>query len=76
MIFSRAGHWLQMMMGWGCAWLLAPGAGTPISARAAVTSAKSAGEELFAGGVVPKLEFQIAPAAMKVLQEYHQVREG
>ncbi len=34
---------------------------------------KTAGDDLFPGGVVPKLELQIAPEGMRVLRQYHQV---
>ena len=60
----------------GCALTLACGALALMPVPGTAAKAKTAGDELFAGGVVPKLEFQIAPAAMKLLQEYHQVREG
>ena len=34
---------------------------------------KAAGNDLFSGGVVPTLEFQIPAQGLKVLREYHQV---
>ena len=34
---------------------------------------KSAGDELFSGEVVPRLEFQIPPESMEALRGYHQV---
>ncbi|MEY2407819.1 MAG: spore coat protein [Verrucomicrobiota bacterium] len=40
---------------------------------AAGARSKTAGDELFNGGVVPKLELLISPENLKVLQEYHQV---
>ena len=60
----------------GCVWTLMAGAVLApnlATAAEAKTNAKSAGDDLFTGGVVPKLELQISPAGMKVLQDYHQV---
>src|SRR5512138_2319113 len=40
---------------------------------AAAQHGDKAGDDIFSHTVVPRLEFQIPPEAMKVLREYHQV---
>ena len=62
---------------WRCGCVVAMaccGLASPL-AQSAVTKTEdnSAGDDLFSGGVVPKLAFQIGPESMKVLREYHQV---
>src|SRR5580765_6518254 len=63
--------WSCVVCGTAFAWLalsLPPTAGA-----APKPEDKSAGEDLFVGGVIPVLELQIPPEGMKVLREYHQV---
>ena len=57
---------LGMFAGLTLAAMLGLGAGSK-------AAQKTAGEDLFAGGIVPSLDFQIGPEAMKTLRDYHQV---
>jgi hypothetical protein len=64
--FRAMGGWVVVLAGWAASSLLAPGAATSAEDN-------TAGDDLFRGGMVPKLEIQIPPESMKVLREYHQV---
>src|SRR5947209_7801123 len=58
--------WLVALACWG--WL-----GPAAQGAAPNAQDQKAGDDLFAGGVIPKLDFQISPESMKVLRDYHQV---
>src|SRR5260221_589545 len=74
MLILCAGLRLRWWRRCGCAAALCLGLGAPIEGNGAPkVEDKSAGDDLFAGGLVPSLELQIPPEGMQVLREYHQV---
>ncbi len=73
MTSRRTRVWTQVLWRCGCALEVACCVLYAIPAPGAATKARTAGDDLFGGGVVPKLEIQIPAEGMKVLREYHQV---
>src|ERR1041385_6280714 len=67
-----AGVWASLARHGAFAWALACFTFSTVPVPAA-TKSKAAGDDLFAEGVVPRLDIEIPPEGLKVLREYHQV---
>src|SRR5260221_319785 len=74
MLILCAGLRLRWWRRCGCAAALCLGLGAPIEGNGAPkVEDKSAGDDLFAGGLVSSLGLQIPPGGIQVLSEYHPV---